>query len=184
MKPLCDPPDLFTIKTRDAAQRWLQRVARLVKVSGQVQTALATHFASLSERPDLAALARYIETDRVVSEMGHLDSAGEWRDPVVDAAAGLVHEARDAWLQRVTALTPYEWTFVAPTTEEDRLLDRGMQLHRHHIYFDGLGQINAMPDRVAGNWNTTDWLDNYVYLEGGRILRRSAGPIAHWIVVL
>jgi CHAT domain-containing protein len=182
MAPLHEPPDTFTAQSRDPAQRWLQKVAKLAEIRREVDAALAGYSAGLFERTDLTGFVRHIEIHRAIAR--RLNAASGGRDPVVTAAVRQLERAADQYGKVLAGLTPYERSLLLPAADDDSVLAEVMNLHRRTTRLDIGGRPNTLPDRVGGRWGSTQWLDDYVYNAGGRLLRRSAGPIAHWILVL
>jgi CHAT domain-containing protein len=180
--PLCDVPDTFTAQPLDPAQRWLQKVAKLAEFRRQVDAALATYSPVLSERTDLTGLVRHIEIHRAIAR--RLEGTSGWRDPVVTTALHQLERAADRCAKVLAGLTPFERSLLRPTADDDNVLADIMKLHQRTRHLDIGGRSNTLPDRVGGGWTSTQWLDDYVYNAGGRLLRHSAGPIAHWIIVL
>jgi CHAT domain-containing protein/CBS domain-containing protein len=175
------PPDTFTAAPRDPAQRWLQKVARLAKVRREIDAALEGYDPVVAERDDLSVLLRHMLTHRAIA--AQLPADYGWRDPVVDKAVAQMEAAAVQCGAFVATLTPYERSLLVPVSDDDRTLEEAMGIHRRTISVDRYGP-NALPDRVGGGWRTTDWLQDYVFNVGGRVLRRSAGPMAHWTLVL
>lgn len=180
---IVDAPGIFMDPGHDAPSRWLRKVAASKEIRAPVEAALEHYPPALRERDDLLAMARYSETHAAIG--ARLRSAGGWRDPVVEVAVERLNSALDASAAVLLSLSPYERRLLEPEGELESRFARAMEIRRRAFTIDlRSGGANALPDRVDGVWRSTQWLEDYVYLQGGRIMRRSAGPIAHWSLVL
>lgn len=181
--PIVEAPRIFVDRGHDAASRWLHKVAASKNIRTQVQAALARYPAALHDRDDLLAMTRYRETHDAIAM--RLQGATGWRDPVVDIAVGRLHAAQETCGAVLVSLGPFERRLLQPEGELESRFARAMEMRRRALAIDGAwGEVNALPDRVDGRWRTTQWLEDYVYHQGGRLMRRSAGPISQWTIVL
>ncbi len=179
---IVDAPGVFTEPGHDPPSRWLRKVAVSKETRKLVDAALARYPATLHVRDDLLAMACYRETHAAVASC--LNATGGCRDPVVIGAVERLNVAMDASTSVLLSLGPYERRLLEPQGELESKFAQAMEIRRHTFHLDALGGANALPDRVDGSWRATDGLNDYVYQQGGRIVRRSAGPIAHWTLVL
>ena len=179
---IVDAPRIFVDRGHDPASRWLYKVAASKEMRTRVDAALAGYSAALHDRDDLLAMVQYGEMHKAIA--GRLNAASGWRDPVVDAAVAQLEAALDASGAVLLSLSPYERRLLEPEGKLESLFARAMEIRHQTIHIDGSGHANPLPDQVDGEWHTTQWLQDYVYQQGGRIMRRSAGPIAHWTIVL
>lgn len=179
--PIVDAPAIFVEPGHDPPSRWLRKVAGSKEFREVVDAALAHYPAALDERDDLLAIARYRETHGAIA--ARLNDAEGWRDPVVDRAVEQLNAAYETSTQALLSLAPYERRLLEPAGALESLFARAMEIRRNTVFLES-GGGNPLPDRVLGSWQATEWLADYVYQQGGRILRRSAGPIAHWTLVL
>jgi hypothetical protein len=180
---IVEAPRIFVDRGHDAPSRWLHKVAGSKEIRSQVDAALARCPAALHERDDLLAMARFRETHAAIA--ARLQAASGWRDPVVDAAVGQLNAAAEASMAVLMSLSSYERRLLEAEGELESKFAQAMQIRRNSFTIDDAwGGVNSLPDRVGGEWRSTQWLEDYVYLQGGRIQRRSAGPMAHWTIVL
>jgi CHAT domain-containing protein len=179
---IVEAPRIFVDRGHDPASRWLHKVAASKEFRTKVDAALAQYSAALHDRDDLLAMVRYRETHNAIAE--RLNAASGWRDPVVDTAVERLEAALEASGTVLLSLSPYERRLLEPEGQLESLFARAMEIRHRTFTIDVSGHANPLPDRVDGVWQTTQWLEDYVYHQGGRIMRRSAGPIAHWTIVL
>ena len=179
---IVEQPGIFIEPGHDPASRWLRKIAGMKDFRTKVEAALTSCPPALHERDDLVAMARYLATSNAIAE--RLNDTSGWRDPVVDVAVDQLNEALEAAGEVLLSLSPYERSLVEPVSEVEALFARAMDVRRNTVFLGDAGGANALPDRVLGEWRVTQWLANYVYLQGGRIQRRSAGPMAYWALVL
>jgi len=180
MVPISDIPLGFLENPgTDALGRVVQRLVDSDSFRSLTEKVSELHRPELFERPALLRVAELLHT---------LDFLRTLIPSILqEPQAGRAVERLAAERRRVAVplqgLSAFEMALLVPGDPEDLYLDRCLALHRDFATVDRLG-INALPEVFEGQIRLPTRLQTYVFSQGGRLLHRSAGPIAHLFAVL